>query len=125
ATGPNGCESSERLEVTVTIIHAPAGIPDVHATGVQAVAQPILADLQVNESNVIWFDAPIDGNPYDPTDPLVNGNTYYAAATGPRSEERRVGQEVRSTRTARPKQTKDNGKKEHSAGQQPRERDLQ
>src|SRR5690606_25841369 len=82
ATGPNGCESSERLEVTVTINDTPTPTTDDDTQEFCAVDQPTVADLQVNESNVIWYDAPIDGNPYDPTDPLVNGNTYYAAATG-------------------------------------------
>src|SRR5690606_32713944 len=42
-----------------------------------AIDNPTVADIQVNEPGVIWYDAPIDGTPYDPTDPLIDGNTYY------------------------------------------------
>ncbi|MAZ27364.1 MAG: hypothetical protein CL868_09855, partial [Cytophagaceae bacterium] len=40
---------------------------------------PTVADLQVNEGNVVWFDAPSGGNAYQSTDLLVDGMPYYGA----------------------------------------------
>ncbi|MDL2144627.1 gliding motility-associated C-terminal domain-containing protein, partial [Flavobacterium tructae] len=40
---------------------------------------PTVADLKVNESNVVWYDAPVGGNRVDPATALVDGKTYYGA----------------------------------------------
>ncbi len=82
ATGANGCESSTRLEVEVLIEDTPTPTTSATTQSFCVVNTPTVADLDVNETNITWYDAAVDGNPYDPTDPLVNGLTYYAAATG-------------------------------------------
>lgn len=41
---------------------------------------PTIANIQVNETNVVWYAAPTGGLPLASTTPLVNG-TYYAGAT--------------------------------------------
>ncbi len=83
ATGTNGCESSTRLEVTVTVGDTNTPTTDDNSQDFCAVDAPTVADIQVNEPNVIWYDAPIGGNAYTATDLLIDGTTYYAALTGP------------------------------------------
>jgi len=73
-----GCESTERLEVTVTIDDAPTPTTDSNEQTFCLVDEPTVADIQVNETGVVWYDAPIGGTAYDPTDALVDGQTYYA-----------------------------------------------
>src|SRR5690606_40903093 len=42
------------------------------------VDEPTVADIQVNETGVVWYDAQTGGTAYAPTDLLVHGQTYYA-----------------------------------------------
>ena len=81
ATDASGCESSERLQVDVSV-----GDTDVPTTANSQqdfcqVDGPTVADLQATGPNIVWYDMPTGGTPYDPTDPLVDGNSYYATAT--------------------------------------------
>ncbi|MDT0554859.1 gliding motility-associated C-terminal domain-containing protein [Patiriisocius hiemis] len=76
----NGCESSERLAVNVTISDAPTPTTESDTQDFCLMNNPTVADIQVNET-VTWYDTPTGGNPYDSSDPLVNGVTYYAAQT--------------------------------------------
>src|SRR5690606_30754729 len=46
-----------------------------------AVDNPTVADIQVNEPGVIWYDMPEGGTAYNPTDALIDGNTYYGSLT--------------------------------------------
>jgi gliding motility-associated-like protein/uncharacterized repeat protein (TIGR01451 family) len=75
---PEGCESSVRLEVVVTV--GDAGTPTTIDTAQEfcLADNPTVADINVNETGVIWYDAPTGGNVYDPTDILATG-TYYGA----------------------------------------------
>ncbi len=41
-----------------------------------------IADLQVNEPSVHWYDAPGGGTLLPPTTPLMNGTSYYATTVG-------------------------------------------
>ena len=79
----NGCESSVRLAVTVTINDTPTPTTDDDTQEFCAVNEPTVADLDARGTNIIWYDAPTGGNPYDPSDVLVDGNIYYAASNGP------------------------------------------
>ena len=73
----DGCESTERLAVTVHLIDPGTPTTDDTEQDFCAIDNPTVADIQVNEPGVVWYDAPIGGNPYDPTDLLIDGNTYY------------------------------------------------
>ncbi|MGJ8591292.1 MAG: gliding motility-associated C-terminal domain-containing protein [Aquaticitalea sp.] len=45
---------------------------------------PTIQDLTLNiieTSNITWYDAPTNGNAYQPTEALVDGITYYASLT--------------------------------------------
>ncbi|MCF8714035.1 PKD domain-containing protein [Joostella atrarenae] len=72
------CESTDRLAVTVSIgeILAPTGI-----TNQSFCTNATIADLQLNETNVVWYDSPTNGNLIQENTSLVDGTTYYAAQT--------------------------------------------
>jgi gliding motility-associated-like protein/uncharacterized repeat protein (TIGR01451 family) len=74
-----GCESAIRLEINVTV--SQVATPTTVNTEQEfcVASQPTIADIQVNEPNVIWFSALTDGNVLATTDNLVDGATYYAA----------------------------------------------
>ncbi|RZJ65902.1 MAG: T9SS type B sorting domain-containing protein [Flavobacterium sp.] len=76
-----GCESGVRLEIAVNV--STVGTPTTNDATQDfcLVTSPMVADIQVNETGVIFYDAAVDGNAYDPATPLMTG-TYYAALTG-------------------------------------------
>ncbi|MDL2145529.1 hypothetical protein QQY79_23670, partial [Flavobacterium tructae] len=74
----NGCESTTRLAVTVTISdpQTPTGTA---AQEFCKSANATVASLQTNESGVTWYDAATAGNVVTSTTALVNGTTYYGS----------------------------------------------
>src|SRR5690606_16282427 len=40
---------------------------------------PTLASIQVNETNIVWYDLAVGGTLLPSTTPLVSGSIYYAA----------------------------------------------
>lgn len=82
AAAKTGCpEESARVAVKVTVI--PVGTPTtLDATqDFCSFAPHTIAELQVNEPNISFYDAPTDGNLLLSTDLLVDGATYYASIT--------------------------------------------
>ncbi|MGC4039307.1 MAG: gliding motility-associated C-terminal domain-containing protein [Flavobacterium sp.] len=76
-----GCASSVRLAVTITI---GSGITPTTTAAAQSfcmVNNPTVADIQVNEPNVTWYDAAVNGNVVTPATALTNGGVYYASIT--------------------------------------------
>jgi gliding motility-associated-like protein len=88
----NGCASSERLAVTANINTTPTPTTNDNSQNFCQSNPPTVASLQVNENNVVWYDAPTNGNVIPSSTPLINGMTYYAelndANTGCTSESR-------------------------------------
>ncbi|MFH6996788.1 gliding motility-associated C-terminal domain-containing protein [Flavobacterium sp. FlaQc-57] len=86
-----GCESSNRLLVTVTITDPlkPTTLDDTQDFCL--VNNPKVSDLKTNETNVVWYNSLVSVTPLDPTTLLANG-TYYAtlkdAITGCESSNR-------------------------------------
>ncbi|WP_417443655.1 PKD domain-containing protein [Joostella sp.] len=74
----DACESTERLAVTVSIsdILAPTGM-----TTQSFCTNATIADLQLNETNIVWYDSPTDGNLIQENTNLIDGTTYYATQT--------------------------------------------
>ncbi|MFD2939263.1 Ig-like domain-containing protein, partial [Flavobacterium notoginsengisoli] len=74
---PSGCESSVRSDVTV-IVTDPA-MPTTNDTTQDfcLVNNPTVANLQTNETNVLWYTSSTGGTALDPTTALTNG-LYYA-----------------------------------------------
>lgn len=87
-----GCESSVRLEVTATINDPDAPTTNSATQDFCAIDAPTVADIQVNETGVIWYDAPNMGNMLTSATVLVDQMVYYAAifdqATGCESSQR-------------------------------------
>lgn len=70
-----------RIAVTVTILNTPAPTT-INETQTFCIANnPVVADIQVNESSVIFYDSATDGTMLDPSTALVDGTTYYVANT--------------------------------------------
>lgn len=74
-----GCQSSVRLSITVTVSDpATPTTGDTTQEFCQA-SNPTIADIQVNQSNVIFYSAQNGGTALIPTTALANGATYYVA----------------------------------------------
>ena len=77
----SGCESAVRLEVTINVGDAPTPTTDETTQVFCLIDNPTVADIDVNEPNVTWYDQATGGTAYDPTDALIDGNIYYASLT--------------------------------------------
>nr|WP_319512286.1 choice-of-anchor L domain-containing protein [uncultured Draconibacterium sp.] len=76
----DGCESSSRFQVDVTI--SDPGKPSGESTQKFCVGDIVtIADLVVVGENIKWYANESDRSPLDETEPLVNGETYYATQT--------------------------------------------
>jgi gliding motility-associated-like protein/uncharacterized repeat protein (TIGR01451 family) len=78
---PSGCESSTRLQVTVTVVN-PSPTPTTANTTQNfcTLNSPTVANIQVNEANVVWYSTATGGTAIAPTTALVTG-TYYGAVS--------------------------------------------
>jgi len=75
----SGCESSTRLEVTVTISNGTTPTTNAANQTFCLSSNPIVSDIQVNESNVTWYTVATGGTALASTDPLVDGTIYYGS----------------------------------------------
>ncbi len=76
----DGCESSSRFQVDVTI--SDPGKPSGESTQKFCVGDIVtIADLVMVGENIKWYANESDRSPLDETEPLVNGETYYATQT--------------------------------------------
>ncbi|MDR7212369.1 gliding motility-associated C-terminal domain-containing protein [Flavobacterium piscis] len=75
----SGCESLARLQVTVTIDN-PAATPTTNSATQNfcSINTPTVANIQVNESNVVWYSTSTGGTAIAPTTALTTG-LYYGA----------------------------------------------
>ncbi len=78
---PSGCESSTRLQVTVTVVN-PSATPTTANTTQNfcTLNSPTVANIQVNEANVVWYSTATGGTAIPPTTALTTG-TYYGAVS--------------------------------------------
>ncbi|TDP00384.1 gliding motility-associated C-terminal domain-containing protein [Flavobacterium sp. 245] len=76
-----GCESSTRLQVTVTVT-TPSPTPTTNnaTQNFCTLNSPTVANIQVNEANVVWYSTAIGGTAIPATTTLVTG-TYYGAVS--------------------------------------------
>jgi hypothetical protein len=78
----NGCESIIRLSVNVTISipSAPTG------NAIQNFClsdNPTVSDLQLNQTNIVWYSSLTNTTPLNTNALLINGQTYYASQIDP------------------------------------------
>jgi len=81
----SGCSSATRTAITPTIITVPNATTNDATQDFCSTANPTIASLQVNESNIVWYDAAVNGNILPSTTLLVDGGIYYAVITDPGS----------------------------------------
>ncbi|MCF6132062.1 gliding motility-associated C-terminal domain-containing protein [Flavobacterium wongokense] len=74
-----GCASSIRLAVTTTVNPGTTPTTSSASQSFCLVNNPTIADIQVNETGVTWYDAPVNGNIITSTTALTNGGIYYAS----------------------------------------------
>lgn len=79
--GVTGCESATRLAVTVTVGDAPTPTTSDVAQDFCLSDAPTVADIQVNEAGVVWYNATTGGMVVPNTTALISGTTYYASLT--------------------------------------------
>ncbi len=91
---PSGCESSTRLQVTVTV-NNPSSTPTTNDTTQNfcTLNSPTVANIQVNEANVVWYSTATGGTAIPPTTALATG-TYYGAVSSANGCENPVRLEV-------------------------------
>lgn len=75
----SGCESSVRLAITVLLNDPGTPTTDDTTQDFCLVNKPTVANLQVNETGVIWYTAAIGGTVVNPTTALISGTLYYGA----------------------------------------------
>ncbi len=74
------CESSTRLDVTVTITTSAISAPGGNASQSFCNAATV-ANLTATGTNIKWYSTATGGTPLPGTTPLINGNHYYASQT--------------------------------------------
>ena len=76
-----GCESTTRLQVTVTVVD-PSATPTTTSTTQNfcTLNSPTVANIQVNEANVVWYSTPTGGTAIPAATALTTG-TYYGAVS--------------------------------------------
>jgi len=76
-----GCESTTRLQVTVTVVD-PSATPTTTSTTQNfcTLNSPTVANIQVNEANVVWYNTPTGGTAIPAATALTTG-TYYGAVS--------------------------------------------
>lgn len=70
-----------RIQVTVTLLDTPAPTTTSTTQVFCEANNPVVGDLQVNETSVVFYDAETGGTMLDPSTALVDGTTYYVANT--------------------------------------------
>lgn len=76
------CESSSRLAVAVTFENVPAPTTSNAVQTFCMADSATVADLAVNNPNVVWYDQPTNGTVIPAGTLLTNGTSYYAAQQG-------------------------------------------
>jgi len=69
----------QRVEITVDIISVPPPTTNSTEQVFCETDEPIIADIQVNEADVAFYDSETDGSELDPSTPLEDDMTYYVA----------------------------------------------
>jgi len=80
-TDTNGCSSATRLAINVVVSDPGTPTTSDASQDFCLASNPTVANIQVNEANVIFYNAATGGTAYATTDALINGNIYYASLT--------------------------------------------
>ena len=79
-TVTNGCESTDRLAVSITIGNqsAPTGTTSQSFCSSNS---PLVSDINITGNSILWYTASTGGSVVPKTTALVDGRTYYASQT--------------------------------------------
>ena len=77
----SGCESTSRLDILATINPTPSAPTGASTQTFCSSDSPVIGDLIATGSSIQWYDAAVGGTLYVSTDPLGNGNHYFASQT--------------------------------------------
>ncbi|WP_428229214.1 hypothetical protein [Flavobacterium sp.] len=77
-----GCESNTRLEVTINVTDPGTPTTTAATQNFCLVNAPTFASIQVNEANVVWYNAATGGTAIAPATALTTG-VYYGAILDP------------------------------------------
>ena len=80
-TSAAGCESTSRLDVTVTVNTTPVAPSGAASQIFCSSTTPTVANLTATGSTIKWYDAANGGNLLGSSTALVNGTHYYASQT--------------------------------------------
>ena len=80
-TDGTGCESSDRLTITVTLNITAAPTTTDTTQEFCDIDSPTIADIQVTGTDIIWYADATSATPLNSTDTLVNGEDYWATQT--------------------------------------------
>ncbi|WP_421805348.1 gliding motility-associated C-terminal domain-containing protein [Flagellimonas sp.] len=78
----DNCSPNERARVTVSLVQASTPVSENITPLFCGSENPMLMDLEVtstNNGNIIWYDTVSGGTPLDPTEQLMDGQSYFAA----------------------------------------------
>lgn len=82
-----GCESTNRVEITPTVVAVESASLQFTSLDLCALDQPTVSQLREIENvtgfDVQWYDQPQDGAALDDSVMLVGGTTYYAETSDP------------------------------------------
>jgi gliding motility-associated-like protein/uncharacterized repeat protein (TIGR01451 family) len=78
-----GCASTVRLAVTVNVGDVATPTTANATQNFCTENNPTVADIQVNQTGIAFYNAATGGTAVDPATALVNGMTYYASLTNP------------------------------------------
>ncbi|MBC8644197.1 hypothetical protein H9W95_09590 [Flavobacterium lindanitolerans] len=84
------CESDTRLAITVTIGNPPTPTTANPTQNFCELDNPTIASIQVNETNVVFYDAAVNGNLLPSTTPLTPGIYFAAILDGTCESENRL-----------------------------------
>jgi len=76
----NGCESLNRALATVTVTPIPAAPTGDAVQTFCSHENPLLSDLEVTGTTILWYNAATNGQIFEGTNALISG-TYYASQT--------------------------------------------
>ena len=76
----NGCESSSRFQVSVTVSD-PAAPTGSSSQSFCTSASPTVSNLSATGSGIKWYSLPTGGSALPGSTPLTNSTTYYATQT--------------------------------------------
>jgi len=79
-TSANGCESTDRFAVSITIGNQSAPTGDANQSFCTS-KSPVVSDILVTGTAITWYDASTAGIVVAENTELINGTTYYASQT--------------------------------------------